>query len=102
MMQPRDPGLQPERTALAWRRTALAMTVNAILVMRTGMTGRSRALMIAGVLLGACALMLMGASVLRRRQLAAGAPSAPSQGLLAATTLAVLAAAGCALWSMLH
>lgn len=102
MTQPRDPGLQPERTGLAWRRTALALTVDAILVMRTGMTRQSRPLMIAGVGLALCALLLIVASVRRRRQLATGAPTAPGQGLLAATTLAVVAAAGCAVWSMLR
>ncbi|GGM22412.1 hypothetical protein GCM10011608_04020 [Micromonospora sonchi] len=35
----RDPGLQPERTRLAWRRTALVMTVVALLTVRLALSG---------------------------------------------------------------
>lgn len=91
-----DPGLQPQRTALAWSRTALAVLVNAVLVLRAGAHGGTAAhapLLLAGWGLVAGAAALFACGRWRARQLLReGVPCAPSRRLML-FALAVAAAA---------
>lgn len=92
-----DPGLQPERTALAWRRTALAVTVGAAVGARLLAPALGPAALVAGVLGVAAGVLLLVASGRRGRRTAA---SLREHGDLSAgpggADLA-LTAAGCAL-----
>ncbi len=82
----RDPGRQPERTRLAWRRTALAMTVILALTVRLAFTrGLTGALVV-----GAMVLLWAAAVRLCWRRSADAGPGTHSPAL----PLAALATAG--------
>jgi hypothetical protein len=84
--------LQPERTALAWRRTALSAAVTAVLLLRNGI-GRAAPLDLAaaaGAVLVAALSWAAGGRPGRgrsRRMLFAVASAACATGLLAASQL---------------
>lgn len=84
----RDPGLQPERTALAWRRTALAAAVVAALVIRLALLwGMASGPVIALGVLGWVAVVGL---VYRRAAAITRVPSAgPSRAIPLLAALAV-------------
>ena len=98
----RDAGLQPERTALAWTRTAFGLWLNAILTLRVGWVEES-----VGVVAMSCLLLIAAAGVLvagrsRRIQLAAADDSIPPLRAHAALGIAAttFAAALTGVWSV--
>ncbi len=97
---PRDPGLQPERTRLAWRRTALSGTVAAVLGARTALhDGTTPAGLTVCALCCSCWLGLMLLARARTRRLGSSAvapalaPRAATAAALCTVALAVCAAA---------
>ncbi|MGV9755210.1 DUF202 domain-containing protein [Streptomyces tricolor] len=95
----RDPGLQPERTRLAWRRTTLSGAVAAVLAVKTALHGGASA---TGVVVCAlcCGLWLglLRVAHHRIRALSAGTPPAAlaprhaTTAVLCAVAMAVCAA----------
>ncbi|MFE9021563.1 DUF202 domain-containing protein [Streptomyces sp. NPDC007808] len=94
----RDPGLQPERTRLAWRRTTLSGTVAAVLAMRTALhDGVSVAGTLGCALCFALWLGFLALAHRRIRVLAASAePAALSPRHATASALLTVALAVCA------
>lgn len=65
---PFDSGLQPERTLLAWRRTALALVVGCAVVVRLTITGPWPALATSSIIgIGLAGAVYVGASRRYRR-----------------------------------
>ncbi|MFF4273868.1 DUF202 domain-containing protein [Streptomyces sp. NPDC001536] len=97
----RDPGLQPERTRLAWRRTTLSGTVSAVLAVKTALHGGPSASGIVACAL-ACVLWL-GFLLLAHRRIralaTAGIPAAiaPRHATTAVLCTVALAVCGAAL-----
>lgn len=98
---PPDPGLQPERTALSWTRTAAGLLLNAVLNLRTAFVAESTLLLALSLalLFAAASTFLFGRY--RHRQLMTGlragmevphaAPVATALSALLACATAMLA-----------
>ncbi|SBT52903.1 DUF202 domain-containing protein [Micromonospora auratinigra] len=91
----RDPGLQPERTRLAWRRTLLALTGVTVLELRLAFTGDRGDALLAGVAVAGW-LTVLGLDW--RRATGTGT----RRGHRWSFPLTALAAAGLALLGVLH
>jgi hypothetical protein len=87
----RDPGLQPERTRLAWRRTTLSCTVVAVLAARQAIHQGTSAIALAAAALSA--LVWVGFLVVAHRRSLALAGPRPRR----LSVREVVAAAACAL-----
>ncbi|MFF1378201.1 DUF202 domain-containing protein [Streptomyces sp. NPDC058308] len=86
--QLRDPGLQPERTRLAWRRTTLSATVAAVLAARAVLHGGPTAPNVLACAL--CLLLWLGFLAVAHRRMAGLTAREPRTMTLRAARTAAL------------
>ncbi|WP_409158830.1 DUF202 domain-containing protein [Pectobacterium sp. B2J-2] len=63
----RDPGLQPQRTGMAWSRTLFVMLVNSLLCFRLSIVDSSRVVFACAILLLCVAALMSILAILRYR-----------------------------------
>ncbi|WP_328745880.1 DUF202 domain-containing protein [Streptomyces sp. NBC_00285] len=93
----RDPGLQPERTRLAWRRTTLSATACAVLGAKTALHGGSSPANLVACTL--CCVLWLGFLYLAHHRIhtlaSTGRPPALTPGHATAAALCTMALAAC-------
>jgi uncharacterized membrane protein YidH (DUF202 family) len=98
----RDPGLQGERTALAWNRTGLAMLANALLSLRAGWASGHTTLSGLSIALLAASGATIAYGAWRRHELLSGAASiAPPATAIACAAVMALTACAAGLFAIL-
>jgi len=89
----RERGLQAERTALAWNRTALALAANALLTIRSGVVNDAPMVLLLGAALLLAAVTLVPLARWRKMQLLGPqTPCAPDPRLMRAVFMVAMLA----------
>jgi uncharacterized membrane protein YidH (DUF202 family) len=97
----RDPGLQAERTALAWNRTALSLLANALLSLRIGFATESALVtLLAVALLVACGVLVAHGAWRRRVLLSVRPQIAPTHWAIGFTAVLAVATSAVGLASL--